>query len=589
MWSYVMRGLVLCVLVLFAASEPEEEFIPFVTTIAGGDEEGHVDGGGIAGGTSVRFYNPTGIDVTPDDQFAIFCDRSNHVIRHYDIYQDVVVTMAGNSSEEGDVDADHGLDARFKQPYSLKVHPNGTYALIVDPYTKSIRMMNVSAPHGVRTVASGFQWPTSIAIARNGSFAALTDRNTVMLMNLTTFELTTLAGKFAEGNSMGIGTHASFKQPAGIAIAPDGSVLYVIDYNNHHVRSVTIPEGDAQRFCGQLTDSGTQVDGECLSTATLVNALDIVFAPDASYALFTDAETNTLRAINMSTNEVTTVVGLGTAGSADGTFSYATFDGPNSVAFLSDGNTIMVVTDDDKLRCVQLRESQLIIVFCTFPVLPDPTGRPSAMPTSVPSASPTAVPSSVPTAVPTTPFPSSVPTSVPTSCPSSIPTSIPTSSPSSIPSSVPSSIPTGVPTSSPSAIPTSIPTSVPSVIPTSVPSALPTSVPTSIPSAIPTSVPSAVPTSVPTSIPSAIPTSLPTAPQRSSSAAAITLVRAGRAGRWLLPILVALSLLCCCCFVLVARRRRKREEEKKVNPYEVEENAVVNEEKANEKVVDLES
>ena len=92
---------------------------------------------------------------------------------------------------------------------------------------------------------------------------------------------TTLAGStpdFADGT----GTAARFQSPNGVAVSPDGGTLYVADYSNHRIRKIDTSGG-----------------------------------------------------------ETTTLAGS-TSGSADGTGTAASFEGPASVAVSSDGGTVYV-------------------------------------------------------------------------------------------------------------------------------------------------------------------------------------------------------------------------------------------------------
>ena len=51
-------------------------------------------------------------------------------------------------------------------------------------------------------------------------------------MDISTYEVTTLAGQELEGDADGVGADASFKGPSGIAIPQDGNAFFVVDNNN---------------------------------------------------------------------------------------------------------------------------------------------------------------------------------------------------------------------------------------------------------------------------------------------------------------------------------------------------------------------
>ena len=79
-----------------------------VTTLAGRSTSGSADGVG----TSARFFNPWGIDVTPDGAIAYVAESTADRIRQIDVASGTVTTLAGAYNVHGFADG-VGTDALF--------------------------------------------------------------------------------------------------------------------------------------------------------------------------------------------------------------------------------------------------------------------------------------------------------------------------------------------------------------------------------------------------------------------------------------------------------------------------------------------
>ena len=136
-------------------------------------------------------------------------------------------------------------------------------------------------------------------------------------------------GTFASRD--GNGLQASFKTPAGIVIDSAGN-LFVGDAEAHVIRKIT-PAGDVTTFAGT-----TDVKGSADGTGTLASFNDPSgLAIDAAGNLYVaDALNNKIRKITTA-GVVTTVAGSGTAGSANGTGTAATFNLPVNLSIDTEG------------------------------------------------------------------------------------------------------------------------------------------------------------------------------------------------------------------------------------------------------------
>ncbi|MFY0594756.1 hypothetical protein, partial [Roseivirga sp.] len=279
-----------------------------VKTLAGvTSSSGNTDGPG----TSAKFDNPTGMAV--DDLGNVFVvDRSNHRIRKIAL-DGSVTTFAGSSS--GYVNGT-GTNAKFNNPRGIvidksgnlfvtdtnngrvrKITPDGVvtgfagsgafgtndgtgtlakfasaYAIAIDEsdnlyVTEQYRIRKITPEAVVSTLAGGsispgfvngtgsdarFGLMTGIAVADDGNIYVAGQQNNVIRKITQAGVVTTLAGSGTSGFSNGTGTSAVFNSPSGIAIADNGN-LYVTDNDNYRVRKVTTA-GVVTSFLG----SGTQ-------------------------------------------------------------------------------------------------------------------------------------------------------------------------------------------------------------------------------------------------------------------------------------------------------------------------------------------
>jgi DNA-binding beta-propeller fold protein YncE len=156
--------------------------------------------------------------------------------------------------------------------------------------------------------------------------------------------VTTFAGNGTAGFADGTGMAARFNGPYGITIDASGN-LYVVDYNNHRIRKIT-PAGVVSTFAG----SGTA--GSANGTIGNIAQFNCPFgiAIDASDNLYVTEQTNhRIRKITPA-GGVTTFVGSGTAGSADGAASAAQF---HTIRYLTADVSGNLYVPDTGNRCIR--------------------------------------------------------------------------------------------------------------------------------------------------------------------------------------------------------------------------------------------
>jgi sugar lactone lactonase YvrE len=262
------------------------------STLAGDGSADSVDGTG----TAASFNNPWGVATDASGNVYV-ADQGNNIIRKITA-AGVVTTLAGSGSA-GSVDG------------------TGTAA-------------SFFAPTGIATDASGDVY---VADQGNHKIRKITAAGIV----------TTLAGSGSAGAAEGTGTAASFSYPFGVATDASGNV-YVADRGNHKIRKIT-----AAGVVTTLAGSGSAGSTDGTGTAASFNNPAGV-ATDASGNVYVaDRGNHKIRKITAA-GIVTTLAGSGSAGSADGTGTAASFNQPSSVATDVSGNVYVSDWNIHKIR-----------------------------------------------------------------------------------------------------------------------------------------------------------------------------------------------------------------------------------------------
>ena len=241
---------------------------------------------------------------------------------------------------------------------------------------------STGSANGVGTAAS-FYWPAGIGMSPDGSFALMGDQHNCLLRKIWVQNRTVIT---AVGNgcgaSAGVGTSANIGIISGVSYSGNGAVYYLLDgYNtllwtyNDNTRAVSIfaslsgtPQGgclDISRGVYYFTDRSNVVKSMSMSTKTITSLVTLGTSTNYQYSGFGLSPDNSTLAIpGFASNQVALVdlasltvtnVGSGTAGSADGSRTTATFQlfGNNSACVYSnDGMYIYCAQQNGHIRAI---------------------------------------------------------------------------------------------------------------------------------------------------------------------------------------------------------------------------------------------
>jgi sugar lactone lactonase YvrE len=234
--------------------------------------------------------------------------------------------------------------------------------------TATLKAQNQVTSYGVVTLAgvagnagstdgtgsSGlFANPSDVAIDTAGNlYVADTSNNTIRKITVTVpyfypvSVVTTLAGQAGvTGSSDGSGTAARFNHPAGVAVDTTGNV-YVADTDNNEIREVTAA-GVVSTLAGRAGNAGS-ADGS--GSAASFNGPSGIVADATGNLYVADTLNHTIRKVT-SAGVVTTIAGITSAsGFADATGSAARFHGPQGLALDASGNLFVADTNNNAIR-----------------------------------------------------------------------------------------------------------------------------------------------------------------------------------------------------------------------------------------------
>ena len=211
-----------------------------VSTFAGSG----TGGGGNGIGTNAQLYGPIDVSISSDGLFALSVCYNGHRIRRIDLSTRLVTTIAGDGSS-GHVNG-VGTNSRFNIPFSISLYSGDSRALIGDSNNYCVRLIDMSSLQVTTVAGSGtaggangigtsatFNAPRFVAVSSNDEFAVMYEWNghRVRKVVLSTWAVSTLAGSpsAATGSSDGVGTQATFYRTPGLVLTSDDMYVYVAD------------------------------------------------------------------------------------------------------------------------------------------------------------------------------------------------------------------------------------------------------------------------------------------------------------------------------------------------------------------------
>lgn len=299
-----------------------------VSTLAGRKNDGFNFDEPCVTGEQAFFRRPSRLTLGPDGLLYV-ADQQNHAIRTINLATGEVCTIAG-SGEMGYNDSGNsrGFPTTFSNPLGVAVAQDGTI-FVTENGNNVVR----------RIIRNG---STAIVDTLAGVRFEVTDEDDQDRLN------STLRG--VNGFRNGDSTTASFRQPDGIVIAPDGA-LYVADASNHSIRRIRVVDGEVA--VDTIAGNGVPgfIDGDA-ANARFRLPTGLALSPDGQTLYVADLGNNRIRRIDLATMKVATLSGSGEFGVADGPPAEATFGQPIGLAVDLDGTLYVSEFSGARIRRV---------------------------------------------------------------------------------------------------------------------------------------------------------------------------------------------------------------------------------------------
>ena len=324
-----------------------------VTTLAGQVQQAAVVDGT---GREARFDSPRALAITPAGDALFVADSGT--IRRVALPSLEVTTVAGIWTMTGYVDG-VGDEARFGfLVHDFAFSADGRTLYLADRSNRVLRALD-TVSYEVTTVAGAPYTPsfppqhadgtgadarmTLGGVTRVGDvfYFADTFNNCLRRFDPATGAVTTVAGDpTMEGNMDGVAGAATFETPQ--QLTGDADALYVTGFNGV-LRRVRLSDFGVETLLGSTSDVRS-VDGVGADVR-----FGVSFGPSplgAGVLYFNDRDANSFRPVDLSTLEVTTLVGpTQPVGARDGSFAESRFHGPADLACAPDG-VLCFVSDE---------------------------------------------------------------------------------------------------------------------------------------------------------------------------------------------------------------------------------------------------
>lgn len=158
-------------------------------------------------------------------------------------------------------------------------------------------------------------------------------------------------GSGVEGFTDGASSDATFRDPQGTALSADGSVLYVADTGNHALRAVDLSSGQVTTVAGTGMRAWPPRKGPALTTP-LASPWDVELDRDTGVLFVAMAGTHQIWSFDPDEGVVGPYAGSGGEGTANGPGEVATLAQPSGLALASDGRLFFADSESSAIRWV---------------------------------------------------------------------------------------------------------------------------------------------------------------------------------------------------------------------------------------------
>lgn len=275
------------------------------STVAGNGQKGYAGDGASAADASLNMPHEIQFDAAGNLYIA---ERDNHVVRKVAAKTGVISTVAGTGDAGFLGDGGPAARAQLRQPHSIIVDRDRNRLLICDIGNHRVRAVDLSTgiietiggtgerqptSNGARLRGTPLNGPRTLALDRRGDlYLALREGNAIYHVDAKTLTVRHIAGTGEQGYSGdgGDARAATLGGPKGLACSRDA--LYVADTENHVIRAIDLKTGIIRTVLG----TGRRGDGpEPDPLKCSLSRPHGVFADDRGVLYIGDSEAHRIR------------------------------------------------------------------------------------------------------------------------------------------------------------------------------------------------------------------------------------------------------------------------------------------------------
>lgn len=283
----------------------------------------------------------------------------------------------GTGKKENNGDAGDADRINIGQPFGVEVGPNGSMFITevenhrVLEYSPSTGKVSTVAGTGVKGLAgdgglateADLNEPYEVRFAENGDMYFVEMKNhLVRKVDAKTKTITTVAGTGVQGYSgdQGPATKAMLSNPHSIALDDHGN-LYIADIGNHRIRRVELKTGLITSIAGSSKRT-LPVDGQVAKGNPILGPRALYYQNNTLWIAL--REGHSIWKLELASGRLKHLAGTGSKGySGDGAAPLsATFNGPKGIVLDKQGRILVVDTENQVIRMIDLKCNQISTV-----------------------------------------------------------------------------------------------------------------------------------------------------------------------------------------------------------------------------------